>query len=242
MPAKGQTMPTCKRGHVKAEVGTASNGWCLACRRESYRRRGLSPGRCPDARAIIFRNPICKNGHDKRVVGVSKSYGCKACLKERNDAAYWREWRKRKGRERARIDADPQPLTNLKAVRIGAGLTGGEMAERLGLNHWHYFMLEAGRKTPARSTMRKVVKGVAGLRENRPHGKYGRAMLALAEAERRGEPTARKAAEIMEIPTPSLVPTLLHGRKAGLWESYPEPEGTAVWCLSDEGRRRLGVS
>jgi DNA-binding XRE family transcriptional regulator len=169
MPAKGQTKTHCVRGHHKATVGTKSNGWCKECFRLSYERRGLTPKSAPDPKNIAFRSEYCSNGHHKPSVGVTNHYLCKQCLKERNDAAYWREWRRQKNIEKTGFPGDPGHIPNLKQVRESLGLNGKQMAHALGLSQNYYYLLEKGRKGAKRATMRKVLDRLSALlRERKP--------------------------------------------------------------------------
>lgn len=158
MPPKGYKKEICVNGHHKPTVGTAPNGWCLACRRESYEKRGLAVKSAPDPTNIRFRNPICPRGHDKRVVGVSKSYLCLACQKDHHSAqarrGYWRQYR----RDQVGIDADPGPVSNLRQVRFFLHLSVSELASRIGCTPHTVRRLES--RVPQRNASRVMQKRI----------------------------------------------------------------------------------
>jgi transcriptional regulator with XRE-family HTH domain len=239
--------PICKHGHDKRVVGISPNGSCREChriRRRASTRRNRELG---VHRPVEHLRPICPRGHDKRIVGVSDTGSCYRCYLGALAASSLRLRKRRAG-----FDGDPQPVPQLKAVRHAAGMTGAEMARRIGVNIHHYYQLENGRKTPWRKTLARIVDAVAEIRRDaletrRPVGRYGRLILALNEAERRGTPHPKEVAELAGEDRRAMGTLLRELKARGLAERFeprPGPKGgstyqPAVWLLTDEGRKML---
>jgi DNA-binding XRE family transcriptional regulator len=235
MPAKGSKKAYCVRGHHKPTVGAAPNGWCLKCREESYARRGRKVKERPDRGAVKFRSPLCPAGHDKRIVGVGKHYECLECRRIRCAQTDWRAYRRQLNSRRAGLPEGIvlsrwTELPKLRELRLRAGYTQKEMARVIGVTHKHYGQLELGHKRALRSTVAKVMAAIASAAPGR--GKLRRVIEALAEAERRGEPTAAKAAEILGL-HPSQVGASLRWLAAiGLAERFENERGV-FWLVTE---------
>lgn len=145
----------------------------------------------------------------------------------------------------AGFPGDEGPVPNLKQVRIGAGLTMREMASRIGISYKFYYELEKRRKNASRRTLASIVRVVTELRARASegcYGRFGRLLIAVAEAERRGHSTASEIAEMgMFRDAVAVGPLLRWARVYGLVERYASTQ-PSIWLLTDEGRRRaMGV-
>lgn len=239
--------PICKHGHDKRVVGISPNGGCKEChriRRRAATRRNRELG---VHRPVEHIRPICPRGHDKRIVGVSDTGSCYRCHLDSLAASSLRLRKRRAG-----FDGDPQKVPQLKAIRHAAGMTGEEMARRIGMNVSHYYQIENGWKTPWRRTLAEIVAAVAEIRRDaletrRPVGRYGRLVLALNEAERRGYPHPKEIAELAGENRRAMGTMLRELKARGLAERFeprPGPRGGrnprgAVWLLTEAGRRVL---
>lgn len=239
--------PVCAHGHDLRVVGISPNGGCKECHRVRARKTTKRNRELGVHRPVAHVRPICPRGHDKRVVGVSDTGSCYRCYLDCLAASSMRLRRRRAG-----FDGDPQKVPQLKAFRLSAGMTGAEMAARIGMSLSHYYQVENGHKTPLRRTLAEIVAAVAEIRRDalesrRPVGSYGRIVWAMNEAERRGTPHPPAIGELAGLKRRATGTLLKEMRRRGLAERFdprPGPKGghsnsRSVWLLTDKRRRML---
>lgn len=231
--------PICKHGHDKRVVGISPNGGCKECYRIRTKRSEAGKPWAVDPSTINFRNPICPKGHDKRIVGVNKQYSCMECQRQISKTFSLNLRRRQAG-----FDGDPQKVPNLKAIRLGFGLTAEEMAARIGLSIGGYNHLENERRTAGRRTLAKIVRAVDELMHTREagrvkRGRYRRLLGAMAEAERGGAPTAAAIGRVLGQHPTRFGVMLKYAHRYGFAERAQD-DGGVRWTLTDKGRRVLG--